>query len=205
MMPYQDIQIQVIDTPPLNDVYTESGLFDLLRRVDLVLVVVDLQADPVGQLEAAINLLGAHRIYPLYKKREGKSGTWVPMLVVANKCDDQACDELLDVFLSLLEEPWPLVAVSAQTGRHLDRLKERIFEGLDIVRVYSKVPGKEPDLEAPFVLKRGSTVMDMAAKVHHDFYKMLKSARVWGTQVVAGQLVSRDYVLNDGDIVELHI
>jgi ribosome-interacting GTPase 1 len=73
------------------------------------------------------------------------------------------------------------------------------------MRVYSKVPGKEPDLDKPFVLKQGSTVEEMALKVHKDFYEKLKSARVWGKASFEGQMVSREHVLHDGDVVELKI
>jgi ribosome-interacting GTPase 1 len=77
------------------------------------------------------------------------------------------------------------------------------IEALDIIRVYSKPPGKEPDLSAPFPLKRGSTIDDLAGKIHRDLRQHLKSARVWGKEVFDGQPVGRDYVLRDGDIVEL--
>jgi ribosome-interacting GTPase 1 len=93
--------------------------------------------------------------------------------------------------------------VSAETGRGLDALRRRVFEQLDIIRVYSKVPGKEPDLASPFVMKAGGTVQDFAAKVHQDFLKNLSAAKVWGSSDFDGQMVSRDYVLHDGDVVEL--
>ncbi|NIN67925.1 MAG: TGS domain-containing protein, partial [Anaerolineae bacterium] len=68
---------------------------------------------------------------------------------------------------------------------------------------YSKPPGKKPDLSAPFVLKKGNTVEDLAGKVHQDFLENLKSARVWGSATYDGQMVGRDHVLADGDVVEL--
>ncbi|MGC9359323.1 MAG: TGS domain-containing protein [Anaerolineae bacterium] len=80
-----------------------------------------------------------------------------------------------------------------------------MFERLGVIRVYSKAPGRPPDLDAPFTLEEGSTVADLAAKVHRDFYDQLKSARIWGKGVHDGQMVSRDHVLADGDIVELHV
>jgi hypothetical protein len=80
-----------------------------------------------------------------------------------------------------------------------------VVEQLQIIRVYSKAPGKEPDLSAPFVLKKGSTLEEFAAKVHKDFVEKLKLAKVWGEGVFDGQMVQRDYILQDGDVVELHI
>ena len=206
MMPYGDIQIQLVDTPPLNAEYTDPGLLDLIRRADLVLVVVDIQTDPVSQFEQTLALLEEHRIIPrrlcdLYED----AGTLISLLVVANKSDDEASEELVELFCALLEGDWPVVDVSATTERHLDELKQRIFERLGIIRVYSKSPGKPPDRDAPFTLQDGSTVADLAAKVHRDFYENLKTAKVWGTDVFDGQMVSRDHVLSDGDLVELHV
>jgi uncharacterized protein len=207
MMSYEDVQIQLVDTPPLNAEYTDPGLLDLIRRADLVLLVVDLQGDPVGELEESIALLANHRIHPLERQAElgPEAGIYVQFLVVANKSDDDSYEELLELFRELVEEEWPMIDVSATTGRHLDLLRRRVFESLDIIRVYSKAPNEPPDLVAPYTLPTGSTVAEMAAKVHRDFYEHLKTARVWGATVFDGQMVSRDHVLSDGDIVELHV
>jgi len=72
------------------------------------------------------------------------------------------------------------------------------------MRAYTKAPGREPDRARPFVLPKGSTVANLAGKIHHDFRDRLSLARVWGRSVYDGQAVGRDYVLQDGDIVELH-
>ena len=96
------------------------------------------------------------------------------------------------------------MSISVKTGRNLDAMKETVFEGLDIMRVYSKQPGKPAELRAPFVLKRGDTVAEFAGRVHKDFVHHLKTARIWGTGVHNGQMVGRDHILHDGDVVELH-
>ena len=113
--------------------------------------------------------------------------------------------ENLEIFKELLEDEWPLVSVSTKTGRNLELLKETLVRRLKIIRVYSKAPGKEPDLNAPFVLQEGSTVEDLASKVHKDFVAKLKVAKVWGDGVFDGQMVQRDHILQEGDVVELHI
>jgi uncharacterized protein len=82
-------------------------------------------------------------------------------------------------------------------------LRQALFDGLEIIRVYPKPPGKEPDLAAPFLRKRGGTIEDLAGKIHRDLQRNLRSARVCGKDVTDGQPVGRDYVLNDGDIMEL--
>ena len=98
-----------------------------------------------------------------------------------------------------------MVSASVKTGRNLDQLNTTLIERLNIIRVYTKSPGKKPDMTAPFVLKKGSTMADFAGKVHQDFSRKLKSAKVWGPAVFDGQMVQRDYVLQEGDIVELQI
>ena len=208
MMVWENVQIQLIDTPPLNRDFVDPQLLDLIRRSDLLLLVVDLQTDPLGQLEDSIAFLREHRIAPqehAEQRAEDPGLTIVQLLVVVNKNDDHASDELLDLFLELLEDEWPLVAVSVRTGRNLEQLKQVVVDRLEIIRVYAKPPGKKPDLDMPFVLPRGSTVDDLAGKVHKDFLEKLKAARVWGSGSFDGQMVGRDHVLADGDVVELRI
>jgi len=208
MMPMENIQIQLVDTPPLNRDFMEPELLDLIKRSDLILLVVDLQTDPFEQLEDTIALLQEHRIAPHHLKdryTEQRGLTFVPLLVLVNKNDDESTDEDCEIFRELLEDDWPLLSVSATTGRNLERLKQVVFERLEIIRVYSKPPGKEPDLSAPFVLKKGGTVAEFAGKVHQDFFEKLKAVRVWGSAVYDGQMVRRDHVLHDGDVVELRI
>jgi ribosome-interacting GTPase 1 len=206
MMFYENVQIQLIDTPPLSRDFTDPGLYDLIRRADLILLMVDLLTDPVHQLEETIAMLGENRIFPI--QLEGKltgqrRPVFKPVVVMANKCDDQHCDENFEIFCELLEGDWELIATSVASGRNLESLKKILFEQLDIVRVFSKPPGADPNFSKPFVMKRGDTVEDFAGGVHQDFVQDLKSARVWGKGVFDGQLVGRDHVLHDGDVVEL--
>ena len=206
MMPVYNIQIQLLDTPPLDPVFTEPGLFDLVRKADLVVMVIDLEADPIEQFHASLEMLRSHRILPrdtVTNSPEQERFTIVPIIVVVNKCDDEISDENFSVLCELFEGECPLLPVSAESARYFDQLKIHIYEKLEIIRVYAKPPGEEPDLDTPFVLKKGSTIIDLARKIHRDFYEHLKSARVWGSTAFEGQLVQRDYLLADGDIVEL--
>jgi ribosome-interacting GTPase 1 len=130
---------------------------------------------------------------------------FIPFLVLANKNDDQNTDENFEIFSELIEDDWPLIPISTTTGRNLELFKQTLFERLEIIRVYSKAPGKEPDLTQPFVLKKGDTISDFAGKVHKDFVDKLKTARLWGDLVFDGQMVQRDHMLQDGDVVELQI
>jgi hypothetical protein len=208
MMHFEDIQIQLIDTPPISREYMEPLFFDMVRRSDMVLVVVDVHTDPLQQLEETVSVLKERKIGPRGSERHSEENTgwrFLPLLVIANKIDGQSSEENFEIFRSLLEDDWPAIPVSAKTGYHFDVLKKSIFHALDIIRIYSKVPGKEPDLNEPFVVKKGCTVEELAVKIHKDFSAKLKFARLWGAQVYDGQMVQRDHVLQDGDIVELHV
>ena len=208
MMMIDDIQVQLIDTPPLTKEHAQPEMFDLIRSADLILIVVDLQATPFQQLEDSLNLLNEHKIIP--KQRESETNDerriqFIPVLVLVNKDDDDQCDEDFKVFNELLEIELPLVPISITNKRNFEKLKFRIFESLEIIRIYSKPPGKEADLTKPFVVKKNTTLEEFAGKVHHDFQQKLKTARVWGNNVYDGQLVGKEYVLQDKDIVELHL
>jgi small GTP-binding protein len=208
MMEVENVQIQLIDTPSLDRDHIEGELISLIRRADLILLVVDLQAFPIEQIESTITFLEERRIAPLRLQEryaEEHGFIFIPLLVIVNKCDDTDADEDFAVLCELLEEDWPMIPVSATTGRNFDRLKQAVFERLEIIRVYAKPPGKDADLSRPFVLKKGSTVEEFAGKVHKDFLDKLKSARVWGSATHDGLMVSRDHILQDGDVVELRI
>jgi ribosome-interacting GTPase 1 len=206
MMDFENVQIQLIDTPPLSEEYIEPTLFDLLRRADLIMLVVDIQSAPAEQLELSLDLLKAHWIVPTQLRETVTDRRFVPkpFLLVGTKHDSAADDELLEIVEMLLDARWlPLLTVSAETGHHLDDLRRAVYDKLGIMRIYSKPPLADADLTSPFVLPKESTVETFAAKVHRDFYDNLKSARVWGSGAFDGQMVSRDYVLADGDVVEL--
>jgi len=210
MMPFEDIQIQLIDTPPLHSDYVEPQLIELIKRADLILLVVDLRTDPLGQLEETVALLGERgialrRLQPEDAAAGERGMVYRQVVVVANKYDDESADDEWEILCALLEDDWPIIPVSAETGRNLERLKQEVFRRLRVIRIYAKPPGKPADMERPYVLSEGSTVEELAAKVHRDFYEKLTAARVWGTDVYDGQTVGRDHVLHDGDIVELHM
>ena len=208
MMFVDNVQIQLIDTPPLDREFIEPEFVDLIRRADIVLIVLDMQGDPFEQYEGTIGFLESHRIASLSKQGrypEVPRFMYKPFLILVNKCDDDDSEEDFVVLSEYLESDCPMIPISVSTGRNLDQLKQQVFTCLELVRVYSQAPGKDPDMDSPFVLQKGSTVEEFARKIHLDFYRNLKSARVWGSADFDGQLVGRDYVLEDGDIVELKI
>ena len=206
MMLAGNVQIQLIDTLPLSEEYVDPEFIDLVRRCDLVLVVVDLQTFPIKQLEDTLALLERHRIVPQRPGNRYPDDVRLsvkPLLVVVNRTDDERFDDDFDVLCELLEDDWPLIPVSATTGRNLERLRAAVFDELQMIRIYAKAPGQEPDRSSPFVMRRGGTAEELARKIHKDFVHNLKAARVWGVGVHDGQMVGRDHVLHDEDVVEL--
>ncbi|MBN1265897.1 MAG: 50S ribosome-binding GTPase [Anaerolineales bacterium] len=207
MMEFENVQIQLVDTPPFNQEYVDPGCLDLIRRCDVVLLVVDVTDSPVKELEETAAFLAQNNILPLGKAGDFEDQKYYckPFLVLVNKVDTPTMMELYELFLALLEQEWHTIPVSARTGWNLETFQQTLFDMLEVIRVYSKAPWKEPDKSQPFLLPCGSTVEEFAGKVHNDFVQKLKSARVWGSSDFDGQLVGRDYVLSDGDVVELRI
>ncbi len=101
-------------------------------------------------------------------------------------------------------EQLPTIAITATSGR-LDELKQKIFQLLDVIRVYTKTPGGKPDMTDPIILERGSTLEMAAASIHKSFAQRMKYARIWGSGKFDGVAVKRDHILQDGDIIELHL
>ena len=98
----------------------------------------------------------------------------------------------------------PTIAISAVSG-NLDELKRKIFQMLDVIRVYTKTPGGKPDMTDPIILEKGSTLEMAATAIHKSFAQRMKYARIWGSGKFDGVMVKRDHVLQDGDIIELHL
>ncbi len=209
MMAFEDVSIQLIDMPPVSRDHVEPWIYDLVRRADLLWIVIENAASLDG-IELCRSLLESKRIEarpPLTPAAaETEPPTVVkPALLVLTAFDKPESDENLALLRELIEIPWPCHAVSAHDGRGLDELRRATFDALDVIRVYTKEPGKHPDMVKPFTLRRGSSVGDLAATIHRDFPEQLKFARLWGQGVFDGQPVQRDHVLSDRDVVELHL
>mgnify|MGYP000593996796 CR=1 FL=1 len=117
--------------------------------------------------------------------------------------------DLLDEFQQqdLLEKIKPDLAVSAEHNINIDELKELIFTRLNFIRVFLKEIGKKPDLEEPMVLRKGTTLADVCNRIHRDFVKKFRFAKIWGksAKFPGQQFRNLDKKLEDGDIVEIHI
>ncbi len=207
MMPYEDVQIQIVDLPPIGEEVRKLPFYNLLRTADALLVVVDGSSDPGLELKLLLDELEEGKVFSPMREEDDVpvGGVRKRMLIIINKCEGVDTDTTLTTVREVIDGKMPMISVSAQSTLGIDDLKVQIYKIVEIVRVYTKIPGKKPDMKAPFVLKVGSTVMDLAREIHHDFSDNLRFARVWGSARFEGQSVQRDYVLQDGDIIELHI
>ena len=206
MCPYEDVQVQLVDLPPLAEEYIEPWLPDLIRRADLLVIMLDLTEDPSHQLSVVENLLGAKRIFLTDgpNQEDDRPGVIKPHLLLANKLDHQDAEETLELFREIVGTGREILPVSTVSFAGLAELPARIFQALNVVRAYTKTPGKPADKHTPFILPRNSTVLDLAYKIHKDIAGRFQYARIWGGDKYDGQMVQRDYVLCDRDIIEIH-
>jgi len=207
MMAYENTAVQLIDMPPLSNEYTEPWLPDMIRRADLVAVVVDLSADPLAQLEETEEILRGWKMGLLEDRQDLPGWRNKNAVIIANKLDAPGAEETLEIFRELMPQRFAsrVIAVSTHDSEGLDRVRFGLFDALGVLRVYTKAPGKDADKNSPFILPRGTTLEELAERIHKDFRERLKYAKVWGVQTFQGQMVQKDYVLAEGDIVEFKI
>jgi ribosome-interacting GTPase 1 len=205
MMPFENIQIQLLDTPPLVPQMIEWWLPPMLRRADALLIVVDLNDAPVEQMASTIEQLRQMRISLGQNENEEGILSRQRVLIAGNKADLPGADVGFTSLQAGYGDKLSLVSISARDGTGLEEMKRLVFQLLEIIRVYTKTPGQKPDMNDPIILGKGSTLTDAAEAVHKDFLAKLKYARLWGSGKHDGIMVKRDHVLQDGDIIELHV
>ena len=110
----------------------------------------------------------------------------------------------MEALEELYGEEFGTVRVSTTTEDGLEEMRRQVFLALNILRIYTKIPGKKADMTAPYVLPVGSTVLDVAAAVHKDMGETFRFARIWGAEKYDGQQIQRDYRVRDRDVIEIH-
>ncbi len=209
MMDYEDVKIQLVDTPPITADFMEPYVSNLVRAADAAIFMIDL-ADDDGPFAAETVLSQLASVKTVLAKetpveQEDYSVEIVKTVLVANKIDSPDAADRLEIVREMFGEKFPIHVIAAETSQGLDELRAALFQTLNVIRVYTKQPGKPADMTSPYTCPVGSTVAEMSACVHRDFAEKLKSARVWGSGLFDGQAVGRDHVLRDKDVVELHL
>ena len=203
MLKYENVRIQLVDTPAINDYDVQARLFSLLRNADLLVMVVDLSADPLSEAEEIFSELEKYG-FRLMGEGQEEHHLQKSAVLAANKADLEGTGTAVEFLTELYGPRLPVVPVSAVSGSGRDLLAEKIFAALGKVRVYLKARGSEPDFDEPLLLERGRMVEDAASLLHKDWTRRFKYALLWGSGKFEGQRVGRDYVLADGDVIELH-
>jgi ribosome-interacting GTPase 1 len=203
MLLHEDVQIQLVDTPPFSEEFMESWVPNIPRGGSGVLVAVDLSGDPAD--DQLIRLLAF---------LEDAHLTLVPEPDWAREIEDEVyvkralvIGTKADLASSVPERAgdFPVHPVSAESGEGIGAMPGLLFRMLRIIRVYSKMPGHKPDMQRPFTLPIGSTVGEMCRQVHKDFADKLRFARLWREGSFQGIQVHQDHGLLDRDVVELHM
>ena len=206
MMKFENIQIQLIDTPALTPRSIEWWLPPLLQQADALLVMLDLNEPPIAQMESIIAELEKMRIEMFDRKHEDEVVFYRKKALVAGNKTDLDIDGRNYTILQNEFGGWlAMIDISATEGNNLEELKRNIFRMLDIIRVYTKMPGQKPDFTDPIILDAGSTPGDAAISIHKDFAAKMKYARIWGSGKHDGIMAKRDHILQDGDVIELHM
>ncbi len=208
MMEFEDVRVQLVDLPPITADHYEHFITEITRGADAALLFLDLADDDgPAATQAAIDRLKAARreLVGTTTSDDDPTVYHLKTLLVFNKSDDEAADIRLEIAREWLGDRFPSIVVAAEPGTGLEELRRAIYELPGVMRIYTKQPGKPADMTSPFTCPIGSTVAELAGRVHKDFEEGLKSARVWGSGVHDGQTVGREHILHDKDIVELHM
>jgi ribosome-interacting GTPase 1 len=208
MMPYETIQIQLIDTPSISSDFYENYMTNLIRTADLALLIVDI---------SSLNILTeVHQVLHQLESRKLRLVSAMPTtlddarlvykktIIVGHKSQEDFSSQGMEMLQGIMSS-FNILATSIIDDESMATLKDRIFRALEIIRVYTKRVGHEAELIDPIILPVGGTVEDAALTLHKDFARQLQFARVWGKGKFEGQRVKSSFVLSDGDIIEFHI
>jgi uncharacterized protein len=128
-----------------------------------------------------------------------------PAVIAANKLDLKGAEANLRILKKYVNDKLPIIAVSCERKDGLDELGKAVFDSLGVIRVYTKDPGSREETGRPFALKRGATVNDLAKNIHKEFVHNFLFAMVWAKRLpFSPKKVGLNFVLEDGDIVEVH-
>ena len=128
---------------------------------------------------------------------------YIPAVMVLNKIDLASSEDLKRV----CERIKPDILLSAEQETDFTPLKDAIFTKLSLIRIFLKEIGKKPDLEEPMIMRKGTTIETLCLRLHKDFVKKFRLAKIWGPSAkFPGQEFRKlDKELRDGDIAEIHL
>jgi len=135
---------------------------------------------------------------------EGK--VYRPAIILANKMDHPLAAGKFEQLKKVVGNKMKIIPVSCTTKAGIENLGAELFGMLDVMRVYTKEPNKKDASMRPFTIRKGSTVFDLAKRIHSDFYEQFSYAKIWSKRLrFSPQKVGGTFEIQDGDTVEIHI
>ncbi|MCG2718391.1 MAG: TGS domain-containing protein [Nanoarchaeota archaeon] len=226
VMDYGGVQIQVVEIPAIIENFSGSDLgptlLGIIRQADLIVIIANDDSElKLIRNELANGNVVTDRERPKIKIK--KSGTGGIMFIGKIKGGEvkakkilrgrgvhnaivefQKASTLAELEEAVTEGMAYVKSITISTKDKAEDIKELIWDNLDLIKVYTKQPGKKKDFP-PIAMAKGSTLKDLAERVHKDFLKKFKFARVWGTSVkYPGAQSGLNLVLHNGDVVEFH-
>ena len=179
---HKGIKAQIVDLPSIGSEFFDLGI---INTANLILIVIT-------------SLQEMEQITPLLKKTEGKS------LYVLNKTDLLSSDQLRKLEANIQSKKLPVIPISCYSQEKIEFLKEKIISLMQVIRIYTKEPGKPPATQ-PMILPQGATVKDAGESIRNGFSKSIRETRVSGpSSKFANQKVGLSHTLKDQDIIEFH-
>mmetsp|Transcript_11628 Transcript_11628/g.8491 ORF Transcript_11628/g.8491 Transcript_11628/m.8491 type:complete len:147 (-) Transcript_11628:101-541(-) len=129
---------------------------------------------------AHVNFRGDYDVDELIDVIEGNR-KYAKCLYVYNKIDTISIEEV-----EALTNEETNVAISVTMKLGLDIMKEKIWDLLGLVRVYTKRKGMPPDFSDPLILthgRHGCQVKSAILQIHKGLLKDFSYAMVWGRSV----------------------
>ena len=196
---HKGVNFQIVDLPGFIEFRPDWNINKQINRVartsDALAIVIDLTMEIHKQLDFLIAQLEKAKLM-----RDGQSD--VPLFIIATKGDLKGSTKNFEILKQ--STSYEIIPISINHEESIENLKESLYNMLDVVRVYAKPPGKQPDYDKPFVIPRGATVGDLAETIHSNIVKYFKYARIWGDSCShSGQKVGIDHEFADEDVVEI--
>jgi len=178
----EGLKIQLIELPPIIEGVEYKEMLSIAKTADLLILLVT-SLDELAKITS-------------FLKKENVFGK---KIFVLNKTDSLSKEEQKRF------DHLKLLKISGKNQINLGTLKQAIFNNLSLIRVYTKEPGKKPTKD-PMILKKNSSIKQMAEKIHRDFPNRIQFSKIWGLSAkFPGQVFGLEHILQDKDIVELHL
>lgn len=179
---FEDCNIQIIDLPPIASENFDKGI---INNADTLLIIVE----KTHEIETVLNSI----------KNLNK-----PRIIIFNKSDLYDNETKRKIKETLKSKKYNFALISTITNEGVEELKQKILNSFNIIRIYTKHPGKKQENDnIPVILPQNSTLEDVAEKILHGFSKRVIYAKITGpSSKFPNQKVGLKHIVKDKDIVE---